>query len=125
MLKKRLRACREMRAEIISIENNLNEIKRQTTTLQRLEMSVPADVERLKNEYAERLTKLAAEVRKSESLIDLCSVEIGRVILRERYINGVAFEDIPDLYNISAGTMWRAYRRAVKEICEKAKVDSE
>lgn len=93
--------------------------------MQRLEMSVPADVERLKNEYAERLTKLAAEVRKSESLIDLCSVEIGRVILRERYINGVAFEDIPDLYNISAGTMWRAYRRAVKEICEKAKVDSE
>lgn len=110
-----------MRAEIISLEKTLNEFKRQTTTLQRLEAFEPSEFARLKNEYAERLTTLAAEVRKSESLIDLCSAEIGRVILRERYINGIAFENIPDLYNISAGTMWRAYRRAVKEICEKAK----
>ncbi len=119
-MKKRLRACREIRSEIISIEKTLNDLKRQTTTLQRLEIPPPHEVERLKKDYTERITSLALEVRKSENLIDLCSDEIGKMILRERYVNGIAFEDIPDLHNISAGTMWRAYRRAVKEICEKS-----
>lgn len=62
-----------------------------------------------------------ADVRALIDLVDTGSDEgqDGRKILSLRYIDGVRFEDIPDIAKVSLRSMWRRYNRAIAEIAVK------
>ena len=75
---------------------------------------------RLMDEHAGRDAALA-DVRALIDLVDTGSDEgqDGRKILSLRYIDGVRFEDIPDIAKVSLRSMWRRYNRAIAEIAVK------
>lgn len=75
---------------------------------------------RLMDEQAGRDAALA-DVRALIDLVDTDSEEgqDGKKILSLRYIDGVRFEDIPDMVGVSLRSMWRRYNGAISAIAVK------
>ena len=75
---------------------------------------------RLMDEQAGRDAALA-DVRVLIDLVDTDSEEgqDGKKILSLRYIDGVRFEDIPDMVGVSLRSMWRRYNGAISAIAVK------
>lgn len=136
-LKLILRDFTKIKSEVASIQQTLNRLREQVESVRSAAsnglprsgkiIDVVADavcrLEKAMEHYRDKMTIYTDQLMECEYLISLCSDQDGRTILREHYINGIKFENIPILINVSPETMWRYYRRAIKEICDK--VDSE
>ena len=136
-LKLILRNFTKIKNEVASMQRKLNQLREQVESVRSAASSglprsgkiidVVADavcrIEKAIEHYRDKMTVYIDQMMECEYLISLCSDQGGRTIFREHYINGIKFENIPILINVSPETMWRYYRKAIREICNK--VDSE
>lgn len=136
-LKEVLEKYRKIQREITSIEQTIARLQKHIDTVSGIAFSgmprsgktidIVADaicrLDKAIEHYRSKMIAYTDQLMECEYLISLCGNEDGRTILREHYINGIKFKDIPIPTNVSPETMWRYYRNAVKEIC--CKVDSE
>lgn len=136
-LKTILKKFKSVKNEVASIQQTLQRLREQVESVRSAisdglprsgkTIDIVADavcrLDKAIEHYRNKMAIYTDQLMECEYLISLCGNEDGRTILREHYINGIEFKDIPILINVSPETMWRYYRNAVKEIC--CKVDSE
>lgn len=133
-LKKILGKFKKIQGEVASLRRAITRLRAQVETVHSTAsdglprsgktIDIVADaVCRLDNaieRYRNKIIALINELMECEYLISLCSDQDGRTILREHYINGIDFDEIPRLIYKSERAMWRCYKNAIKEICEKS-----
>lgn len=78
--------------------------------------SIIERIDILERRYQKRLDDCQKAKQRVQELISLAPEGYYRDILELHYIDGIKFDDIPEMLFISRATMWRYYNAAIKKI---------